>query len=127
MHQISILPTHPRQLSQAVIQAGDLLGLIRAEVARILGFQCADISNLYQGRLLLSPHTFAWQQAQHFLRFYQQLYILMAGQESRMIHWLRTPQPTLGDSPFYLLIDHGRLEFVLIYLEKRVAGMPSRL
>ncbi len=108
----------PRKLSQSVVQAGDLLGLVRAEVARILGFKCESISELYSGRLLLEEGTKAWRQAGLFVRFYQLLDERMAGDEARMINWLRREHGELGRSPFYLIIDEGRLAEVVAYMEQ---------
>lgn len=86
-----------------------MLGLVRAEVARILGFKCESITALYNGRLLLEEDTEAWHQGKLFVRFYQALYDMMAGEESRMINWLRRENKVLGNSPFYLIVDEGRL------------------
>lgn len=108
----------PLKLSQSVVQAGEMLGLVRAEVARILGFKCESISALYDGRLLLEEGTQAWQQGMLFVRFYQALYDLMNGEEAQMIHWLRREHRELGNSPFYLIVDEGRLEAVMRYLER---------
>ncbi|WP_303905928.1 antitoxin Xre/MbcA/ParS toxin-binding domain-containing protein [Thiohalomonas denitrificans] len=109
----------PEKLSQSVVQAGDLLGLVRAEVARILGFKCESISALYNGRLLLEEGTKAWREAVLFVRFYQLLDERMAGDEARMVNWLRREQEALGSSPFYLIIDEGRLADVVAYLEQQ--------
>ena len=51
MHRLTDPFASPQRLSQSVVQAGELLGLYRAEVARLLGFHCEDISALYEGRL----------------------------------------------------------------------------
>lgn len=106
-----------RKLSQSVVQAGEMLGLVRAEVARLLEFKCENISALYDGKLVLEEGTTAYQQAVLFIRFYQALYDLMAGDEPKMIHWLRGQKRELNNSPFYLMVDEGQLEQVLTYLE----------
>lgn len=99
-----------------MVQAGDLLGLVRAEVARILGFRCRDISDLYEGRKLLRPDSEAWRRGERFVGFYQALFDAMQGDGPRMVHWFRMHHDALGNSPFHLMIDEGRLEDVLEYL-----------
>jgi len=107
----------PRKLSQSVIQAGEMLGLVRTEVARLLEFKCENISALYDGKLVLEEGTTAYEQAVLFVLFYQTLYDHMAGDEPKMIHWIRGQKRELDNSPFYLMIDEGKLGQVLEYLE----------
>lgn len=113
MHRLNDPFASPQRLSQSVVQAGELLGLYRAEVARLLGLHCADIGALYEGRLLLLPGGEAWAQGRLFVRLYQTLYDAMAGDGPRMVHWLRAQQPALGSSPLLLMVDQGRLERAL--------------
>ena len=96
-----------------------MLGLVRAEVARLLEFKCESISALFDGKLVLEQGTTAWVQAVLFIRLYQALYDQMEGDGVRMIHWLRAHKRELDNSPFYLIIDEGRLEQVLEFLEDR--------
>jgi len=106
----------PRKLGQSVVQAGEMLGLVRAEVARLLEFKCESISALFDGKLVLEEGTTAWEQAVLFIRLYQALYDRMEGDGVRMIHWLRTHKRELDNSPFYLMVDEGRLGEVYEYL-----------
>jgi len=115
-HRLTDPFSSPRKLSQSVVQAGEMLGLVRAEVARILGFKCENISALYDGRLVLEEGTTAYEQAVLFVRFYQALYDWMDGDEPKMIHWLRGQKRELDNSPFYLMIDEGQLEQIYDYL-----------
>jgi len=117
----------PEKLSQSVVQAGEMLGLVRAEVARILGFKCESISALYEGRLVLEEGSLAWEQGTLFVRFYQALYDLMEGDEARMVHWLRRTHKALGNSPFYLMVDEGQLAEVVEYVALLLGNMDSRL
>lgn len=117
MHRLTDPFASPQRLSQSVVQAGELLGLYRAEVARLLGFHCEDISALYEGRLLLLPGSAAWEQGVLFVRLYQALYDRTAGDGPRMVHWLRAENPALGSSPFLLMVDEGRLDRVVRFAE----------
>lgn len=121
-HRLSDPFSSPRKLSQSVVQAGEMLGLVRAEVARILEFKCENISALYDGRLVLEEGATAYEQAVLFIRFYQALYDRMAGDEPQMVHWLRGQKRELDNSPFYLMIDEGQLGLVLEFLEGLDSG-----
>ena len=94
-----------------------MLGLMRAEMGRILGFKCAEFTALFEGRSELEPGTDAYQQGVLFVRFYQALYDRMEGDSVQMVHWQRRPHKALGNSPFYLIIDEGRLAEVVQLLE----------
>lgn len=117
VHRLTDPLSTPRKLSQSVVQAGEMLGLVRAEVARLLEFKCESISALYDGKLVLEEGTTAWTQAVLFIRFYQALYDQMAGDGVRMIHWLRAHNRELDNSPFYMMVDEGQLAQVMEYLE----------
>lgn len=117
MHRLTDPMATPERLSQSVVQVGELLGLYRAEVARVLGFRCQNITALFEGQLTLEPGTFAWEQGVLFVRFYQLLFDRMAGEGPRMVHWLRVENRALGNSPFLLMVDEGRIAEVVAYLE----------
>ncbi|QKQ25367.1 hypothetical protein [Candidatus Reidiella endopervernicosa] len=107
-----------QRLSQSVVQAGEMLGLYRAEVARLLGLQCEDVGALFEGRNLLVEGSDAWDRAEQFIRLYQALHERMEGDGVRMYHWLRAESGEFGSSPFLLMVDEGRLADVLAYLEQ---------
>jgi hypothetical protein len=115
-HRLSDPGSSALRLSQSVVQAGEMLGLVRAEVARILGFKCESISALYEGRQLLQEGSVAWQQGELFICFYNLLYDRFAGDAARMFHWFRATNRELGNSPFLLIIDEGELARVVAYL-----------
>ena len=119
VHRIDDPFSSSRKLSQSVVQAGEMLGLVRAEVARILGFKCESISALYDGRLVLEEGTTARQQGALFIRFYNLLYDWFDGDGARMVHWFRADNRELGDSPFLLVIDQGELARVEAYLVRQ--------
>jgi hypothetical protein len=106
----------PRKLTQGVLQAAQLLGLYHAELARILGLQCADIGALANAQVELDPQQPAGRQAAQFIECYQLLFEHCVGDEACMCHWLRTAHPGLHSTPFLLMVDEGELSRVLAYL-----------
>ena len=108
----------PRKLSQAVIQIVNCLDMYLAELARVLGLQCGDIGQLSSGKLLLQPDSTAWKRALLFVSLYQQLYKKFNGDGPNMIHWMRTNNKDLAESPHLLIVDHGKLESVVSYINE---------
>lgn len=120
MHYIPVESCRsPEQLTRAVIQASEMLGMYRAELARVLGLQCGDIGTLLEDRQCLEPDTEAWQQARTFIDFYRILYKTMDGKESEICHWLRSDNVDLKGVPLLLMVDDGQLPQVLHYLLKQ--------
>lgn len=118
MFEIAIDRDDPRQLSQAVLQITELLGLYQAELARILQLQCGDIGRLANGQWCLQPDAQAWLQAQRLVTFYQCLFRRLGGDAVSMVHWLRVPHAGLDATPHRLMVDEGRLEEVVGWFER---------
>jgi hypothetical protein len=117
MDQLSDPFTSPESLSHAVVQAGEMLGIERAEVASIINFMCEGTRALYEDRVVLEPNTETWRRAELFVRLYQALSGKMGGDRAKMVHWLGTENPALGGEPLVVMEDQGRLEDVLALLE----------
>ena len=108
---------NPRQLTQAVIQVITMLGLYQAELARILGLQCADIGEMASARKFIDLDSEAGRQAGLLIQFYNLLYERCSGDETLMCHWLRRYDNDLSGSPFYLIVDEHQLENVIEFME----------
>ncbi len=106
----------PQELSRAVVQAAQQLGLVRAEVGRILGYKCAQFSALYEGSGRLAPGSEAWRKGALLVGLFHLLQRRFGANRAQMVHWLRRHNPQLGDAPFYLMVDQGRLAEVVDYL-----------
>ena len=78
----------PLELTRAVLQISQMLGIYDAELARILHLQCADIGDLNNARKNLEKHSTAWQQAEKLILLYQSLHQIFSGNEALMHHWL---------------------------------------
>jgi hypothetical protein len=106
-----------RQLTQAVLQITQMLGMYQAELARVLGLQCSDIGAMAAANRVLSPAMPEWQRAQQFVSLYERLYQHFAGDAVAMYHWLRAKQAPLAASPLLLMVDEGRLDEVVAWFE----------
>jgi hypothetical protein len=118
VYQLAEIIVEPRQLTQAVLQIVDMLGLYQAELARILQLKCGDIGRLSTAQNCLAPASPAWEQAQLLVRCYRALYVYLDGDGVAMRHWLRVPQAALGGVPHLLIVDEGRLADVVACLER---------
>jgi len=115
-----------QKLTPAVLQACDMLGMYQAELASVLGLQCADIGRMTSVQQFLTPNTHAWEQAMLFIRFYQCLYELHNGNEAAMVHWLKANNSEFNNSPLLLMVDEGKLSFLLDYLVNQACSMVKR-
>ena len=106
------------QLTQAVLQVADMLGMYRTELARVLQLQCGDIGKLSAVKQFLQPGTKAWHQATMFIRFYQVLYEAHMGDEIAIYKWLHRSNKAFEGVPLLLIVDEGRITDVLEHLEK---------
>jgi hypothetical protein len=108
----------PLKLSRSVVQIMDMLQLYQAEVARILGWRCADVACLAQARTRLAPDTHAWRQACLLVRCYGALYERYRGDGVAMYHWLHRELPEFGATPHRIMVDGHALAEVVAYLEQ---------
>jgi len=120
MHRLDNPFDSPESLSHAVVEAGEMLGIERAEVASIINFMCEGTGALFEERAVLEPNTETWRRAEQFVRLYQALFDAMDGNGAQMIHWLRSENPALGGEPIVIMEDEGRLADVLELLEAMV-------
>ena len=106
----------PRTRTLAMLQAAQLLGLYRAEVARILGCLCGDVGELFDAQRILAPEKTEWNHALFLIQLYKRLSLKFDGNEVRMSHWLRRPEGEELLSPLSRIVDDLQIEQVLIEL-----------
>ena len=92
-----------------------MLGMYQAELARVLGLQCADIGRMSSVQQYLVPDSTAWEKAVLFIKFYQCLFYKYNGDGALMVHSLRAEQQELKGSPLLLMVDDDRLPFLIDY------------
>lgn len=105
-------------LIAAINHACDTLGLYRAELARILGLNCADVSDSRYLESLLESNTAVRNRAESFSHFYQLLETAFNNDTVQMINWFRRDNAGLGTTPFLAMIDHGKLDDVMDVLQQ---------
>jgi hypothetical protein len=113
------------KLTQSVIQITEMLGMYRAELARVLHIKCEDIGRLVDDKQNLELDTKSWEQAILFVRLYEALYEYCEGDEAAMCHWLRSMNKTLAGEPLLLIVDDDKLQKVLSFLETEIENNMS--
>jgi len=118
LHLPDRLLQNSQRLTQTVIQITEMLCMSQAELARILGVQCADIGELANGKRVIETDSETWTQATRFVEVYEGLYHHNKGDGVAMRHWLRRTNSELNGVPLLLMVDENKLETVLGYLKK---------
>lgn len=103
-------------LIASLYHATDILGLYRADLARILGLMCENVSTPNYLERLLSENAAYLQKAKRFVYFFELLDSRFPASEENMIHWFRKDNTALGTSPFLAMVDDNRLEDVIAEL-----------
>ncbi|MCK4707738.1 MAG: hypothetical protein KAU21_03900 [Gammaproteobacteria bacterium] len=98
------------RLIASVNHAVDSLALLRAELARILMLKCEDVSDSRQLEKLLTGRNDIKLSAERFVYFYGLLENKFDQDNVKMINWFRIDNKELKTSPFYAIVDHGRLD-----------------
>ena len=111
-------------LIAAVNHATDTLGLYRAELARILGLKCPDVSDARTLALLFETDTTVQRSGASFVRFYILLEEVFQADTVQMINWFRRDNSKLGTTPFLAMVDHGQLDHVVTVLQHTVRHHP---
>jgi len=100
-------------LIASINYATDSLDLYRAELARILGLMCQDVGSSMQLEILLNRDSEARMRAERFVFFVSRLEAMFHHDRSRMVHWFRAENKSLGTSPFIAMVDENRLEEII--------------
>lgn len=108
------------QLITQVEYAMEQLGLYRAELARILGLHCDDVSDAVQLELLLDTSQVIHHQAERFIRMFRLAELFCSKENHPITNWFRQPMDELGTSPFYAMVDQGRLEDLVALLNSKI-------
>jgi hypothetical protein len=123
MHEIRLTTIRDdRELTLAVLQIGQMLGFYNAEIARILGIKCREIGLLNEMKQFISTDSATGGKARAFIRFYELLFDFRNGDEAAMHNWLRRDNSSLNRQPFLMLVDEGRIDELIRYLEAATGG-----
>lgn len=98
-------------LSEATLNAAQLLGLTRTQLGKVLG---RDRSRLKSS---IRVDSKAGELALLLIRVYRALYAMVDGDDAVMQHWMRTPNTGTGGTPAEQVQSVQGLTEVLAYLD----------
>ena len=99
-------------LSEALANAGKLLGMSQSDLGEIIGKNRTAIS-----RGGIDPASKAGELALLFIRCYRALYVLVGGDVAQMRHWMQTENLHTGGIPAEQIKTVQGLTTVLEYLD----------
>ena len=99
-------------LTQALLSAGDYLGLTKAELGAAIG---KDRTIFSRGKV--TPETKSGELALILIRCYRSLYALVGGDRVQMQHWMHTPNSHTGGVPAEQVKTVQGLVRVMEYLD----------
>ena len=101
--------------------SADQLGLRSAELARILGLHCDDVSDSEQLEIRLDYDQIIHHKAERVIALYHLLKKKFNGNSVDMVSWIRKPQTALSTTPFLSIVDHAGLEEVIALLQQKTS------
>jgi hypothetical protein len=99
-------------LTQALLAAGDYLGLTRDALGAAIGKERTVFT-----RSKVAPDTKAGELALLLIRCYRSLYALVGGDREQMRHWMHTPNSHTGGIPAEQVRNVQGLVRVMEYLD----------
>lgn len=105
-------PNPTAVLTQALLNAGDYLGLTKAELGAAIGKERTFFS-----RGKVAPESKTGELALMLIRCYRSLYALVGGDRAQMQHWMHTPNNHIGGVPAEQVKSVQGLVRVMEYLD----------
>jgi len=104
-------------LAKATTQAGKLLGLTGAALARTIGVSEPTVSRLVHGEKRLNPASKEGELALLLVRVYRSLDALVGTDDRKRLAWMHSHNKALGGQPQQLIQKAEGLVSVLNYLD----------
>lgn len=107
----------PIELTSALLRVQSDFNLLGAELGRILGWKCPQITAFAKGELQLDPLQPEWRRANNLLALHRWLEGRFPDDSVALYHWLHRPLAGFdGVTAHRLMIDQDRLEELLVTL-----------
>lgn len=116
---IDVETTQHRQrvLTQAVVNAAEIMGLRQTVLAKTIGVSESSVSRMKTGDYLLNEKNKEWELGALFVRFFRSLDAIVAGDERSLRSWLEGYNTALRDVPVNLLTSVSGLTKAVDYVD----------
>lgn len=111
--------SHERQrvLSQAVVNAAEIMGLRQVLLAQTLGISESSVSRMRTGDYLLREQSKEWELAALLVRLFRSLDAIVAGDERSLRSWLLGYNSALREAPINLIASVSGLARTVDYVD----------
>jgi hypothetical protein len=110
-------PAPEKVLTQAVLRAGQILGLNQAGMAGVLGLSPATMSRMANGGYTLDESKKEWELAALFVRLFRSLDAVVGSNDTAARTWLEGKNLGLNGRPAELIRSAEGLVRVVHYLD----------
>lgn len=110
-------PDSEQILTQAVLRAGELLGLSAGLLARVIGVSEASVSRMAAGTRRINPSSKEGELALMLVRAYRSLDALVGADDVQRRAWMTGHNEGLGGTPVQLIQRADGLVAVVSYLD----------
>ena len=116
---INIDVTHQRQrvLTEAVVNAAEIMGLNQALLAQTIGISGSSVSRMKTGDYLLKEKSKEWELAALLVRLFRSLDAIVAGDERSLRSWLKGYNSALKEIPLNIIITVSGLAKTVDYVD----------
>ncbi len=116
---INIDVTHQRQrvLTEAVINAAEIMGLNQALLAQTIGVSGSSVSRMKTGDYLLKEKSKEWELAALLVRLFRSLDAIVAGDERSLRSWLKGYNTALKEIPLNIITTVSGLAKTVDYVD----------
>ena len=116
---INVDVTHQRQrvLTEAVVNAAEIMGLNQALLAQTIGISGSSVSRMKTGDYLLKEKSKEWELAALLVRLFRSLDAIVAGDERSLRSWLKGYNSALKEIPLNIIITVSGLAKTVDYVD----------
>lgn len=106
-----------RVLTQAVVNAAEIMGLRQTVLAKTIGVSESSVSRMKSGGYLLNEKNKEWELGALLVRLFRSLDAIVAGDERSLRSWLEGYNTALRDVPVNLLTSVSGLTKTVDYVD----------
>ena len=106
-----------RVLTQAVVNAAEIMGLRQTVLAKTIGVSESSVSRMKSGDYLLNEKNKEWELGALLVRLFRSLDAIVAGDERSLRSWLEGYNTALRDVPVNLLTSVSGLTKTVDYVD----------